>query len=200
MWKIQKRPNKTKQAHTARDREHLEKPESWLRRFARFMIRPLQVGVIVGLSLYILSWGQHLYEEHFGPYGGYNLMGVNYNDMAVSNFSVNDVWGANVFAGDSEGGGKSTCCLMISRDAKTAKVRWQISRTKEAIDRGDPEIHKEAQVPLPKFVDPHDGYIGVHFLPDDKVVLTHSKWFPKPLQPIKEIHYDFTGTYEAEDE
>src|SRR5690606_30744831 len=72
---------------------------SWLRRFAFFMIRPLQVGLAAGLTLYALDWGQNLHAQHFGPHGGYNLVGLNYIDMPISSFSVNDSWGGNIFAG-----------------------------------------------------------------------------------------------------
>ncbi len=97
-------------------------------------------------------------------------------------------------------GGESTCCLAIPRDAKTVLVRWEISRTREEIKRGLPDIAKEAVVPLPELKDPHEGYLGVHFLPGDKVVLTYSSWIPKPIQPIKIIHYDFSDVGGAKDE
>jgi hypothetical protein len=48
--------------------------------------------------------------------------------------------------------------------------------------------------------DPHEGYIGAHFLPNGKVVLTFSSWIPDPIQPIKEIHYDLSEVGGAEDE
>jgi len=173
---------------------------SWLRRFAFFMIRPLQVGLAAGLTLYALDWGHYLYQRHFGPYGGHNLFGLNYLEMPISTFSVNGSWGGNVYAGSKGGGGGSTCCLSIARDAKTVVVRWEVSRTTEEIKQGLPDIAREAVVPLPELKDPHDGYLGVHFLPGDKVVLTFSSWIPDPIQPIKEIHYDFSDVGGADDE
>lgn len=108
--------------------------------------------------------------------------------------------GAMSLLGTRKGGGGSTCCLTIERDAKTAVVRWAISRTHEEIKQGLPDIEREAIVQLPKLDDPHEGYIGAHFLPNGKVVLTYSKWYPKPIQPIKEIHYDLSDVGGAEDE
>jgi hypothetical protein len=104
-----------------------------------------------------------------------------------------------VYAGSKGGGGGSTCCLSIARDAKAVRVRWEVSRTREEIKQGLPDIAKEAVVPLPELKDPHDGYLGVHFLPGDKVVLTFSSWIPDPIQPIKEIHYDLSDVGGAED-
>ena len=201
MFKRRQRPGQAmRQAGQDHANAEAQERPSWLRRFAFFMIRPLQVGLAAGLTLYALNWAQYLYQQHFGPYGGYSLMGMNYNDMAVSHFSVNNAYGGNVFAGDPEGGGKSTCCLTIERDAKTAVVRWAISRTHEEIKQGLPDIEREAIVPLPKLDDPHEGYIGAHFLPNGKVVLTYSKWYPEPIQPIKEIHYDLSDVGGTEDE
>ena len=201
MFKRRQRPGQAMR-QAAQDHANVETQArpSWLRRFAFFMIRPLQVGLAAGLTLYALNWGQYLYQQHFGPYGGYNLFGLNYLDMPISSFSVNESWGGGLFAGRASGGGGSTCCLAIPRDAKTVLVRWEISRTREEIKQGLPDIAKEAVVPLPELKDPHDGYLGVHFLPGDKVVLTFSNWIPKPIQPIKIIHYDFSDVGGADDE
>ena len=88
MFKRRQRPGQaTRQAGQDHANADAQARPSWLRRFAFFMIRPLQVGLAAGLTLYALDWGQYLYQRHFGPYGGYSLMGVNNKDLAANLFS-----------------------------------------------------------------------------------------------------------------
>ena len=158
------------------------------------------VGSLVGLIALLYGWGFYLanIEPRFAPYGPYNIVGFNYTDRPIDTFRVNRTGGSNVLAGDSGGGGKTTCCIDIDRNAKAVEVRWQWGYTgpqlgedfpKYDLDRSKepvPSEKFEATVDLPVLPDGSHGYLGVHFFPDHVVKITYSDRIPRPLQKIEQ--------------
>ena len=149
------------------------------------------------VSVFGIQMGSAWYNDKYGPMGGYNLLGLNYRETAIPSYWVNGVWGANIFPGRSEGGGGSTCCLMLSRDAKTVTVEWQVARTRAEIDAEKPIEIRPREVTLPFITDPKRGYLGVHFLPNDNIKITFKDFGADLLMPIQEIDYGL-GTIEEE--
>lgn len=174
----------------------VQAPSRWRAGWLRFTQKRYANTVLALLGTFIgtllIVGGKSFYDSHFGPRTGYSIVGLNYLERPIFSFSVDNVWGGNMFAGKSGGGGGATCCLSISHDATTVKVKWILSYTGEQKKQGYQEEHREAIVPLPPITNDTDKYIGVHFLPGNEVVLTLSDWIPDPIQPIQEIHYDFS--------
>jgi hypothetical protein len=158
------------------------------------------VGSFVGLFVLLYGWGFYLIniEPRFAPYGPYNIVGFNYTDRPVHTFSVNRKWGGNVLAGDSGGGGGTTCCIDIDRDAKTVVVRWEWAYTGPQLAEKFPQFDLdkptgpvpsdrfETTVDLPELPEGSDGFIGVHFFPDQVVKITYSDDIPRPIQKIEQ--------------
>ena len=144
------------------------------------------------VSVFGIQMGSAWYNDKYGPMGGYNLLGLNYRETAIPSYWVNGVWGGNLFAGSPNGGGGSTCCLTLDRSSKTARVEWQVGRSREEIDTGKPIEFRFKEVQLPNITNPKNGYLGVHFLPQDEIKITFQEFSAKPLIPIKEIDYGFS--------
>jgi hypothetical protein len=175
-----------KQATTPSPKKH----KNPLRRIAALMLA--FVLVVFGIQM-----GTAWYNDHYGPLGGYNLIGLNYQEKAIPSYWVNGVWGGNIFPGRPEGGGGSTCCLMLDRNAKQVTVEWQVGRTREEID-ADKQIEiRSTEVTLPQIPDPKKGWLGVHFLPNDEVKITFKNFGADVLMPIKELDYGL-GSIEEE--
>ena len=153
------------------------------------------VGSLVGLIALLYGWGFYLanIEPRFAPHGPYNIVGFNYTDRPIHTFRVNRTGGSNVLAGDSGGGGKTTCCIDIDRNAKTVVVQWGLSYTGNQFDKLSPNDKKnlpieryEREVELPELPDGSHGYLGVHFFPNHFVKITYSDRIPRPLQKIEQ--------------
>ena len=144
------------------------------------------------VSVFGIQMGSTWYNDKYGPMGGYNLRGLNYRDLPITSFWVNDVWGGNVFAGSASGGGGTTCCLMISRQAKKLTVTWEVEQTNEEARANKPIELKSREVELPEITNQKRGHLAIHFLPNDEIKLTFQEFGATPLMPIKEINPGFS--------
>ena len=170
------------------------RPQSAHRRTWR-RVAALMLGFV--LVVFGIQMGTAWYNDRYGPLGGYNLIGLNYRDLPITSYWVNGVWGVNVFPGRPEGGGKSSCCLMLARDAKTVTVSWEVEQTREEVYADKPIEIRTREVPLPTLTDSKKGWLGVHFLPNDEIKITFKDYGADVLMPIKEIDYGL-GTIEEE--
>ncbi len=169
-------------------------PQSAHRRTWR-RVAALMLGFV--LVVFGIQMGTAWYNDRYGPLGGYHLIGLNYQERAIPSYWVNGVWGANIFAGRPEGGGKSSCCIMLDRNAKYVTVEWQAGRTREEIDAGKPIEIRSKKVEIPNITDPKKGWLGVHFLPNDEIKITFKDYGADVLMPIKENDYG-RGSIEEE--
>lgn len=91
------------------------------------------------------------------------LSGLNYTNIAISNFSVNGYAGHSIFA--NGGGGAFVCCVTIPRKwhkGMNVTVRW-------TEDDRLPGTWKERIVDVPKYTKDDIGAFAVHFYPNDTV-------------------------------
>lgn len=121
-----------------------------------------------------------------------SLIGYNYTDRHISEYSVEGASGGYVRLSSHTGGGSgTTCCIKIQRnyrDRMTVKVRWQVdgctylikdSRTGKA-DKARYLHYKEAEVEVLRKDGGNPEYIETHFYPDGsvQVQLTESMSHP----------------------
>lgn len=104
------------------------------------------------------------------------IMGYNYTDRAISDFYVNDQWGANLFLSTpTAGGGKTTCCVVMSRDTKTPfwiDVKYKMSALETYPPRrvvDPPQPYKSARVEVTGPIPPDPSYLEVHFYQDGHI-------------------------------
>lgn len=113
------------------------------------------------------------------------LSGLNYTNVGIAEFAVNDYGGHGIQP--NGGGGKFVCCVTIPRKwhvGMKVTVRW-------ADDALIPGPSKERVVDVPEYTEKDMGAFAVHFYPDDIVkVLVTSKMeghrdypFPRPRLP-----------------
>ena len=105
-----------------------------------------------------------------------SIMGYNYTDRAIADFSVNGAWGANVELSDSTAGGGSTmCCVVMSRSTKTpfwVDVRYQMDALESYPPRKIIEpagLYRNARVEVAGPVPLNPEYLEVHFYPDGHI-------------------------------
>jgi len=93
--------------------------------------------------------------------------------IGIGNFYVNGSWGGVQYNGWG-GGGKTVCCVSLSRPTSTptmVTVKWETYRTRVAEKRWH-----EATVPVHFAVPPGDGYgLKVHFLPGHQVEVWYAR-------------------------
>ncbi|NLP62559.1 DUF3304 domain-containing protein [Paraburkholderia sacchari] len=104
------------------------------------------------------------------------LVGYNYTDRAIADFSVNGQWGANlVLSTPTSGGGSTMCCVVMSRDTKTpfwVTVEYQMDALesyppRRVIEAAGPYRKTKVQVIGPVPSDP--SYLEIHFYPDGHI-------------------------------
>lgn len=120
------------------------------------------------------------------------LVGYNYTDRYISEYSVEGASGGYVrLSSDTGGGSGTTCCIKIRRghrERMTVKVRWQVDgctymikndRTGQA-DKARYLYYKEAEVEVLRRDSGNPEYIETHFYPDGsvKVQLTEDMSYP----------------------
>jgi hypothetical protein len=107
------------------------------------------------------------------------LSGLNYTNIGIASFSVNDYEGHSIFP--NGGGGAFVCCVTIPRKWHTGMkvvVRW-------VEDDRMPRPWKERIVDVPKYTRSDIGIFAVHFYPDDSVkVLVTTKMEGHPDYPF----------------
>jgi hypothetical protein len=101
------------------------------------------------------------------------IVGYDYTDRAVADFSVNDAWGANVSVSTpTSGGGKIICCVAMSRSTKTpfwVDVEYQMDALenyspRKVIEPSGP--YRKARVEVKGPIPPDPSYLEIHFYPD----------------------------------
>jgi hypothetical protein len=127
---------------------------------------------------------------------GYTLLGLlgyNYTDRDIDDYSVDGAGGGNVILSSPTSGGSGvTCCVKLSNTYKgpiRVKVRWQVDGCKYLIKddrtgRSDEVRHfyyKETEVDVHRTAENKLGYIETHFYPDGtvKVQLTEHASHPR---------------------
>lgn len=121
------------------------------------------------------------------------LVGYNYTDHHISDYTVNGAGGAFVRLSSSTGGGSGiTCCVNLLKNSlipPRVKVRWQYDgclyfmrndRT-GATDWVRHFYYKEAEVDLQRADSGTPGYIETHFYPDGTVQVRATAYFSDPV-------------------
>lgn len=121
------------------------------------------------------------------------LVGYNYTDHHISDYTVNAAGGAFVRLSSSTGGGSGiTCCVRLSKKSRIpprVKVRWQYDGCVYFMKNdqtGSTEwvrhfYYKEAEVDLERADSGKPGYLETHFYPDGTVKVRSTDYFSDPL-------------------
>lgn len=121
------------------------------------------------------------------------LVGYNYTDHHISDYTVNGAGGAFVRLSSSTGGGSGiTCCVKLSKKSfvpPRVKVRWQYDgcvyfmKNDEtgATDWVRHFYYKEAEVELQRADSGTPRYLETHFYPDGSVKVRSIDDFSDPL-------------------
>lgn len=107
------------------------------------------------------------------------MIGYNYTDHYIDNYSVNGAWGGNVFISDSDSGGsKDACCVrwVVGQSLPVmVHIRWESSAcvyTKnvegENFERAK-QFYSEKDVSLKGPIPSDPQYFETHFYPDGHV-------------------------------
>lgn len=120
------------------------------------------------------------------------LVGYNYTDRHISNYTVNGAGGADIRLSSPTGGGSGiTCCVRLRKQSTIVprvKVRWQYDgcvyfmkndRT-GASDWVQHYYYKEVEVDLKRADSGNPGYIETHFYPDGTVQVRSTDDFSSP--------------------
>jgi hypothetical protein len=104
------------------------------------------------------------------------IVGYDYTDRAVADFSVNGQWGANIEVSDpGTGGGKVICCVAMSRSTKTpfwVDVKYQMDALEAYSPRKviePPGPYRKARVEVKGPIPPDPRYLEIHFYPDGHI-------------------------------
>jgi hypothetical protein len=134
---------------------------------------------------------QELAEKYFLL----GLVGYNYTDRHISNYTVNGVGGGDVLLSSESGGGSGvTCCVRLAKKSvitPRVRVRWQhdgctyFMRNDQtgATARIRHYYYKEAEIDVQRADSGSPGYIETHFYPDGSVqVRTTENFFDPSLK------------------
>ena len=136
---------------------------------------------IVSAALIVLCVGAAVWAHaKGGSYGPYGVIGYNYTDRHISNFTVDGFGGGASHAHEAGGGGGIVCCLAIPKRAKTLHIEVELEWTKEQYEKNSPHETFEANIPVPVLENKHDGFIEFHFLPQQRI---EAKWVDFPAMP-----------------
>ena len=132
------------------------------------------------------------YEKIKEQYFLLGLVGYNYTNRHISDYSVNSAGGAFVRLSSPTGGGSGiTCCVRLAKNKITpfrVKVRWQHDgciylirndRTGKAAEVRH-YYYKEAEVEVQRADSGTPGYIETHFYPDGSVQVVTTDYFSDP--------------------
>lgn len=127
---------------------------------------------------------------------GLAIAGYNYTNRFIINFTVTDEDGNGAWGGDvllstpTEGGGKSTCCVMLNPRLKrpvTLKIKWTVEGIFDLLGKPiSPDVKKESWVTVsPPFPDDPQNF-EVHFYPDGHVEAAVTHWSSPPRISLPE--------------
>ncbi|WP_042297819.1 DUF3304 domain-containing protein [Paraburkholderia bannensis] len=117
-----------------------------------------------------------------------NINALNYTDVPIDRFYVNDVLGGVVRSRLHSSGIGTRCCVRLParwHAGLTVTVEWRDA----LMYRKDPASTVSRVVPVEPYDFNSDGYVWVLFMPDDKIKVYASSWmpgfagFPEGLQP-----------------
>jgi hypothetical protein len=130
------------------------------------------------------------------------LLGYNYTDRDIDDYSVDSAGGGSVLLSSPTSGGSGvTCCVKLSKTYTgpiRVKVRWQVDGCKYLIkdDRtgaADEVRHfyyKEAEVDVHRVVGENPRYIETHFYPDGTVKVQLTEHGSRPRFVLDENRPD----------
>lgn len=119
------------------------------------------------------------FERSSGPVS-LTLIGFNYTDLSIDNFSVNGQGGGNIFVSTpTSGGGGSVCCVGFSAASELpipVKIRWTRDRKRWC--------EKEVLITGPVPAAPE--YLAVHFYPDGRIDAEITQQYPSVKLQLEE--------------
>ncbi|MEX3947679.1 DUF3304 domain-containing protein [Paraburkholderia sp. EG287B] len=99
------------------------------------------------------------------------LVGYNYTDRQIADFSVNGQWGANLaLSTPTSGGGSTMCCVVMSRDTKTpfsVDVEYQMDALEAFPPRMviEPDgLYRKSRIQVTGPIPQDPNYLEIHFL------------------------------------
>lgn len=154
-----------------------------------------------GASSQTGSSGLPVYQER-GPIS-LSLVGYNYTDRYINEFSVSGRGGGNLYVSSpTSGGGGTTCCAKHWPGLKErkVKVRWQSGACYYRVRASDSDrvyetlhsFYKEAQVVVDDRAGERARYMEVHFYPDGSVQLAATEQPSMPRLALDESRADRT--------
>jgi hypothetical protein len=135
--------------------------------------RLLKLTLCAGVSLMAFASLESCAKEPFDL----ELVGYDYTDRAILDFSVNGASGGNVFLSTkTSGGGKYACCVRLDRSTKTpfwvdveytreALVAYPSDQVARPADKAPIKAHVEVKGPMPE----RPEYLEIHFYPDGHI-------------------------------
>lgn len=140
------------------------------------------------------------------------LIGYNYTDRHISDYTVNSAGGSRVMLSSSTSGGSGvTCCVRLAKKAlipPRVKVRWQYDgciylikddRTGKA-DKVRHYYYKEADVEVQRENGIIPGYLETHFYPDGTVQVIATEDFSSPRLLLDEKRVDMSSFPRCKDD
>jgi hypothetical protein len=120
------------------------------------------------------------------------LVGYNYTDRHISDYSVNGAGGGNInLSSPTSGGSGVSCCVKLSKKHTgpiRVTVRWQVDGCKYV--ESDPKTgaadelrhfyYKETEVDVQRKVDEDANYLETHFYPDGSVQVQLTEYGTEP--------------------
>lgn len=107
------------------------------------------------------------------------LVGYNYTDREIAQFSVDGASGGNIHvSGPNGGGGGSACCVrhLSADEKKYYKIRWHASSCRYGETASGPHysydlhrFYRELDIPVDKEPSNTPSYFEVHFFPNGTV-------------------------------
>jgi hypothetical protein len=135
--------------------------------------RLLKLSLCAGVGLLAFASLESCAKEPFDL----ELVGYDYTDRAILDFSVDGASGGNVFLSTkTAGGGKYACCVRLDRSTKTPF--WiDVEYTREALVSypSDQVVQPADQAPIKAYVEvkgvmpEKPAYLEIHFYPDGHI-------------------------------
>lgn len=130
------------------------------------------------------------------------LVGYNYTDRNISDYSVNGAAGGHVFlSSPASGGSGTTCCVRLSKTQighMRVKVRWQVDGCtylmSNPVSNATAKIrhfhYQEIEVDVPQVAGIKPHYLETHFYPDGSVQVLLTEDFSEPRIVLSERRLD----------
>lgn len=130
----------------------------------------------------LLSAGCNAKDKTSGALG---IVGYNYTDRPIAEFSVNGNGGGNIYlSSETSGGGGTVCCMSVSPGTKlplTMEVKWTWDRVENEQGKVlQPEETRTALAVLTGPLPAKPTQFEVHFYPDGHVEVAVSDNYSPP--------------------